>query len=433
MVAKDELGEGLVRKSTQIVTNVPELRDILCRRCPGGHRHVHLMNGRAKDAAVYPEQLCRTVTRGVRLWQGRLREGLGYEVFSFDRPDLCDPAEARVLDGVPLLDFHRADLCDPNETDPNDCNGYYLDDIKGDRLDPKLARAARLEEVQVFQDRRVYTVVPRSSMPKGKRCIGTRWVETNKGTESAPKVRSRLVCQEFAFGGDPGGDLFAPTPPLGATRFLLSGLASRSRWGLTGHRAMLLDFKRAFLYGDVERELYVELPEEEAGRQGGQNVGRLRKAMYGTRDAPAVWQRLVRKVMLRLGFKPSTTTPCVYWNRRRQLRVVAHVDDFLVTGPKQELIRLRSDSKRDYDVDGDIIGPGADEAREGKFLGRMVRYCSWGMELVADSRLVQVLLSEFDGDSKAEAETPGFKPDLVSSGVAMSAGDALDFAVAQRN
>ena len=75
---------------------------------------------------------------------------------------------------------------------------------------------------------------------------------------------------------------------------------------------MLVDFKRAFLYGDVERELYIELPEEEPGRAGGQNVGRLRKAMYGTRDAPAVWQRLVRKVMTEMGFEASRTTPCVY-------------------------------------------------------------------------------------------------------------------------
>ena len=73
---------------------------------------------------------------------------------------------------------------------------------------------------------------------------------------------------------------------------------------------MLLDFKRAFLYGDVERELYIELPDEEENKQGGQNVGRLRKAMYGTRDAPAVWQRLVKKVMTELGFEPSRTTPC---------------------------------------------------------------------------------------------------------------------------
>ena len=56
---------------------------------------------------------------------------------------------------------------------------------------------------------------------------------------------------------------------------------------------MLLDFKKAFLYADIERELYIELPEDNERRAGSQNVGRLNKAMYGTRDAPAAWSRLV--------------------------------------------------------------------------------------------------------------------------------------------
>ena len=90
-------------------------------------------------------------------------------------------------------------------------------------------------------------------MPPGKRVIGVRLVETGKGTPQLPKVRSRLVCQEFAIGEDHEGDLFAPAPPLGATRLLLSDLASRGRHGPGNHRAMFLDFKRAILYGDAER------------------------------------------------------------------------------------------------------------------------------------------------------------------------------------
>ena len=149
--------------------------------------------------------------------------------------------------------------------------------------------------------------------------------------------------------------------------------------------------------------------------------------MYGTRDPPAVWQRLVRKVMTELGFEPSRTTPCVYWHKRRQLRVVAHVDDFLVMGPKEELIRLRSELKRSYEVDGDILGTGTDEAKSSNFLGRVIHCRNWGLEVEADGRLVAGLLSEFDCESTAEAETPGMKPEPESSGVAMSAGDAPRF------
>ena len=210
-------------------------------------------------------------------------------------------------------EFSRPDLCDPAEIAADVESGEYVDDVKGGTLDPRLARAARQEELEVFRQRNVYKVVPRSSVPRGAKIVGVRWVETDKGTGGVPKVRSRLVCQEFAYGkDDPTGALFAPTPPLAATRLLLSGVASQGRHGSSNVRAMLLDFKRAFLYGDAERELYIELPEDDERRAGGENVGLLQKAMYGTRDAPAVWQRLVHRILTELGFTPSRTAACVY-------------------------------------------------------------------------------------------------------------------------
>ena len=100
--------------------------------------------------------------------------------------------------------------------------------------------------------------------------MGFRWVETDKGIAECPRVRSRLVAQEFATSSDPLGELFAPTAPLAVTRWLIAGAASRGNHGPGGWRLMLLDFKKAFLYADTERELYIELPvmmnEERVGR-----------------------------------------------------------------------------------------------------------------------------------------------------------------------
>ena len=45
MVSRDAQGEGLVRKTTQLLTNVTEVSDAMRRRCEGGHRHVHLISG----------------------------------------------------------------------------------------------------------------------------------------------------------------------------------------------------------------------------------------------------------------------------------------------------------------------------------------------------------------------------------------------------
>ena len=43
---------------------------------------------------------------------------------------------------------------------------------------------------------------------------------------------------------------------------------------------MMLGFKRAFLYGDIGRDLFIELPTDDPRREGGRMVGKLRKAMY---------------------------------------------------------------------------------------------------------------------------------------------------------
>ena len=43
---------------------------------------------------------------------------------------------------------------------------------------------------------------------------------------------------------------------------------------------MALDFEKAFLYGDMEREVCIVLPVEDPRSDGGRNVGYLKKAMY---------------------------------------------------------------------------------------------------------------------------------------------------------
>ena len=54
----------------------------------------------------------------------------------------------------------------------------------------------------------------------GKKPIGVRWVDVNKGDEKNPEYRSRLVAREV--NKEKRNDLFAGMPPLEAKRVLLS-------------------------------------------------------------------------------------------------------------------------------------------------------------------------------------------------------------------
>ena len=125
-----------------------------------------------------------------------------------------------MLNGLADTADNMCDLEDEKCLRDNPDARWYLDDISGEALDPALARKARQEELDAFEERQVYKVVPRTSMPRRSSVVGVRWVEVNTGTKMKPKVRSRLVCQEFNRGTHPD-ELYAPTPPVMATRWLI--------------------------------------------------------------------------------------------------------------------------------------------------------------------------------------------------------------------
>ena len=63
MVSTDEQGKGLVCKPTTFMTNSSKLASLLSKHCNKQHRHVILMNGRAKQAAIYPDALCDIICK----------------------------------------------------------------------------------------------------------------------------------------------------------------------------------------------------------------------------------------------------------------------------------------------------------------------------------------------------------------------------------
>ena len=70
---------------------------------------------------------------------------------------------------------------------------------------------------------------------------------------------------------------------------------------------MLADVKTSFLCGDARRSLYVELPSEEPLSASRRYVGKLERALYGTRDAPMIWQDHLRETLLDMKFKESVS------------------------------------------------------------------------------------------------------------------------------
>lgn len=64
----DDLGWGLVKKATRVITNLPSLASSINRRCNQDHRHVQLISGKAKDAANYTEAFCDSIIDGILVY-----------------------------------------------------------------------------------------------------------------------------------------------------------------------------------------------------------------------------------------------------------------------------------------------------------------------------------------------------------------------------
>ena len=185
----------------------------------------------------------------------------------------------------------------------------------------------------------------------------------------------RLVAQEFA-GSDKREDLYAGTPPLSATRYLLSDAVSRGK-NSRRTKLMVVDVKRAFLNGLCTRSLYIELPGAES--QGGKYVGKLLRALYGTRDAPLAWLTVVKNDMKEMGFHECKVANGVYTHHERNLKAVAHVDDFLLSGESHQLQWFRDHMSKKYELKVQVVGWGRDDAKELDFLGRVIRTTPTGI------------------------------------------------------
>ena len=102
--------------------------------------------------------------------------------------------------------------------------------------------------------------------------VKVKWVRVKKGEG----VRCRLVAQELGY-GERLDELFAGTPSLGSVRTALTHAMRKP-----SHKVMVMDVKCAFLYGEIRRNVYIELPHTDPRSGDKTVVGQLKKAMYGT-------------------------------------------------------------------------------------------------------------------------------------------------------
>ena len=115
-------------------------------------------------------------------------------------------------------------------------------------------------------------------LPKGKISMGCKWVFTVKynSDRTMERYKSRLVAKGFTqILGVDYTEIFDPVAKLNSVSVLLS-LAANLDWPL--HQ---MDVKNSFLNGDLDEEVFMELPHGFELTRDRKKVCKLKKSPYG--------------------------------------------------------------------------------------------------------------------------------------------------------
>ena len=204
---------------------------------------------------------------------------------------------------------------------------YYQKAVLDERF-----RDAMGTEVVALEANRTWDVV---DLPTGKRAIGCKWVYTVKyradGTIERFKARLVVLGNKQVEGVD-YKETFAPVAKMGTVRLFLD-VATKRGWDV--HQ---MDVHNAFLHGDLAEEVYMKLPPGFHSKDS-TKVCRLRKSLYGLRQAPRCWFAKLTTALTTYGFKQCKSDYSLFTFTKGavNIQILIYVDDLIITGnqPKE--------------------------------------------------------------------------------------------------
>ena len=317
---------GPCKKPTKFASSSPQMLQRLSKRCPGNHVHQHLVGGRAKQAAYYPSGLIEAILRGIRDTADHeaLRERdpdcpehllqAVLQVGQFSDQGLSVQAKARAEEIRSKL--HRLKVPFKHHDGRVEYlslkfRDSYRDEYTNDVLPHDHLCEAIADEVQ-YLCKEVLEGVPieQAKQDPDHILVGGRWINSNKEDMENPKCRARYVAQEVNYGGEADAAFYAATPPLEAKRVLFSTWSKQRHRGGQPLKLHFLDVRKAYFNGRPQRAIYLRLPPELG--LGKNIVGKLKRCVYGTRDAGAIWEQVYTRALLDMGFRQGTSSPCCF-------------------------------------------------------------------------------------------------------------------------
>ena len=210
-------------------------------------------------------------------------------------------------------------------------------------------REAIRKEIRDMIKRGVWRNVKKNSIPENRRLIGNKWVFKKKRNGV---YRARLVCLGYTqIAGLDHQDNFSPVVNETTFRIVLVLML------LNGWHSEIVDIETAFLYGDLDEEIYMTIPE------GIENVTGERPrddealilvhAMYGLVQAARQFFKKLRNTLEEdMGFKKCLADECLLarTNNLGTVLICLYIDDTLVMGDKKAIDEFKKEITRYFNT-----------------------------------------------------------------------------------
>ncbi|KFD61173.1 hypothetical protein M514_26660 [Trichuris suis] len=176
-----------------------------------------------------------------------------------------------------------------------------------------------------------------ANLPVGKRPISAKWVFKLKRDEHGKihTYKARLVARGFTqIHARDYDETFAPVVRHETVQTLFAVAA------IKGMHVRHIDVKTAYLNGDLDKEIFMELPPgfKQQGTEG--KVLQLHRSLYGLKQSARAWNQVATKALRKIGFRPNRADPC-FFSRKESgnavTYVLLYVDDLLVASVSPEL------------------------------------------------------------------------------------------------